>query len=65
MLCPVRNGTVPLLDYFPAPTSHYDLMVAALPHGLPDDILNIIKSYVECSELYDHVMLDLIGLCDE
>ena len=64
-LCPVRNGMIPLLDYFPAPPNHHDSMVAALPYELPDDCLNIIKAYVECRELYDHVMLDLMGLCDE
>ena len=55
------NGMIPILEYFPTSPNHYDAMVAALPYGLPDDCLNIIKGYVECREIFDHVILDLMG----
>ena len=63
--CPMCNGMLPLLDYFPQKPNRYDQMVKELPYGLPDDCLNLIRSHVECRELYDHVMLDLLGLFDE
>ena len=58
--CPMCNGMISLLEYFPTPPNRYDAMVAALPYGLPDDCLNIIKGYVECRETFDHVILDLM-----
>ena len=57
----MRNGMIPLLEYFPTPPSRYDSMLAALPYDLPDDCLNIIKGYVEFRETFDHVVLDLMG----
>ena len=55
------NGMIPILEYFPTLPNRYDSMVAALPYGLPDDCLNIIKAFVECRETFDHVILDLMG----